>query len=171
LRPNWIVYAFLLLPLPTAGQKGKTMAAHEHGAATLNMVIEGSKVSIEFGAPSMGITGFEHVATSASDKAKQETALTSLKTRIAEIVQFDPSAGCSFKTDKALILQEKGEEHSELQSQFTATCKKPLGGTTVSFDAGKVFPGIDKLKVQVLNGEQQTAIEAKAGKGSLVIAR
>ncbi len=53
--------------------------AHVHGAGTLNLGQEGNQVHIELEIPGMDIVGFEHRATSTSQKEAVKKAVTVLK--------------------------------------------------------------------------------------------
>src|SRR3990167_1068345 len=51
-----------------------SLDAHEHGAAQLNVVLDGKMLHLQLDSPAMNLVGFEHAAESAADKAKVATA-------------------------------------------------------------------------------------------------
>ena len=69
---------FALLPLAAAHaahdehehhDEHASLAAHEHGAAQLNVALEGQRLELALESPAMNLVGFEHAAVSSSDNA------------------------------------------------------------------------------------------------------
>ncbi len=83
--------------------------AHVHGAGTLNLVQEGNRVHIELEIPGMDIVGFEHQATSASQKEAVKKAVAILK-QGNSLFRMSAAAKCTL--DKAEIdVAMMGEAH------------------------------------------------------------
>jgi hypothetical protein len=168
-------YLLLILALCaatlTAQKKGKTVEAHEHGTAKLDIAVDGNTVAIDFEAPAEGIVGFEHKAKSAADQTKQAAALDLFKTQFSNMVIFDPSLGCQFTPKKVGVVQEAGEDHSEVQAAFSLSCKKSPAGSTLRFGFTKVFPRIQTVMVQALSGSQPAGAEIKQDKGTVTLGR
>lgn len=178
-------------------KKGKSMEAHEHGAAKLDIAVEGKKAVIEFEAPAESIVGFEHKASSASDKQKHSAALELFKAQVSNMVIFDSSAGCKFTTEKLEVAAEdddhhaappakstaksaaksskggaaKEAEHSEVRAKFSVACTTALEGTKVRFGFTKVFPRIQSVAVQALSGSQPVGAEIKKDQGIITLGR
>ena len=53
----------------TAVAHKRELGAHEHGRGTLNMALEGNRLTMELEVPGFDIVGFEHMPTSRKDKA------------------------------------------------------------------------------------------------------
>jgi hypothetical protein len=144
--------------------------AHSHDAAEINIAVDGKKGDIELQVPSMGVVGFEHMATAAADKKKQADALNGLKAKIAQIVVFDAAAGCKITPKKVEIVQEE-EDHAHIDADFEVACAQPLGGTKVAFGLTKAYPGITTVKVQVIGASGSTGAEIKNDKGSVTLSK
>jgi hypothetical protein len=138
-----------------------------HGAAKLNIAIEGKSITIQLESPADSIVGFEYTAKTAADKTRQEAALNTLKTRIGEMVAFDPKAACKVTPRKVAVEKDPGEDHSDVNAEFTGSCSGSLAGTTLRFGFSRVFPRIVDIDVQLLNGEQQTGAKIHNDQGSI----
>lgn len=166
-----VLLCVALAALNAAERKSKTLAAHEHGTATISLAIEGGTAEIEFEASAEGVLGFEHKATTAADRKKAEAALTILRQRFGEMVLFDAAAACKIATRKVEVEQEQGENHSEIRAAYSVACAKPLSGTKVQFGVTKMFPRIRVVAVQVLNGAQHTGLAVKEDRGVVALAK
>ena len=67
--------------------------AHEHGRGTLNIALEGSRLSMELEAPGADIVGFEHKAKTQKQKAAVEKAKKQLAAPQA-LFELPAAAGC-----------------------------------------------------------------------------
>lgn len=169
-----ILVLLLALPIAFYGQarkKQKAPKAHDHGVASINIVVDGKNVAIEFEAPAEGIIGFEHAARTPAQKKQQQAGLDTLRRRIGEIVRFGPAAGCTITPRKVEVIQEQGEDHSEVKADFAATCTGTLAGAPIHFGLTRVFPKMHDLRVQLLNGTQQDGITVEHDRGSLTLAK
>ena len=90
--------------------------AHVHGAGTLNLVQEGNQVNIELEIPGMDIVGFEHQATTASQKEAVKQAVAVLK-QGDSLFHMNVEALCTLdkaEIDVAMMEEEhKGENHRD----------------------------------------------------------
>ena len=171
-----LLHSLLLLTWATVAfgqqkQAHKTLKAHEHGSAKLDIAIDGKTAIVQLEAPAISIIGFEHQAKSAADKKTQSAALELLKAKITSMVIVDPAAGCIFSPKLAVVEQEDGEDHSEVRAEFAVTCSGSLPGTKIQFGFTKVFPRLQTVQVQVLNGAQQTGSQIKNDRGSIQLSR
>lgn len=164
---------FALLSLAAGSLLGqqRTHKAHEHGHAKLNIAFEtttGTPVgSVELEAPADSIIGFEYAAKTPPDKAKQEKALATLKTRFSEMVVLP--TGCKMIPANAEVHLDG--QHAEVHAEFNVKCAGPIAGKSISFGFSKVFPKIDEVEVQLLAGSQQAKLEVEKDKGTLQIAK
>lgn len=81
-----------------------SLGAHEHGVATLNLVLDGGHLVLEFDSPAANIVGFEYVPTSEQDIAAAQQARQRLM-QAQTLFTISPEAGCSL---------QKVETHSPL---------------------------------------------------------
>jgi len=82
--------------------------AHEHGRGTLNIALEGSRLSMELEAPGADIVGFEHKAKTQKQKAAVEKAETQLEAADA-LFQLPAAAGCVLEASR-VTLEGKGHD-------------------------------------------------------------
>lgn len=160
----------------------RQLGAHEHGRGTLNIAVEGTKVSMELEVPGADIVGFEHAATSAGDKATLETAKTQLSAPLA-LFSLPASAACRVtQVDveveigehahdaKAEAKAEKGEGHAEFHVQYALECAAPGNLTAIEFGYFRAFAGAQKLDVNVITPKGQSTFEVTRASPSLSLA-
>lgn len=82
------------LSTATLAQSGhRQLGAHEHGAGTLNVAVDGKSVGMELEVPGADIVGFEH----APSTAEQKSQLAAAKEKLAkglELFRLSDAAGC-----------------------------------------------------------------------------
>jgi hypothetical protein len=145
--------------------------AHEHGAAKLNIVVEGTKIAMEFESPSESVYGFEHEAKTAKEKLAVESAVKKLKENLAGAFVFDKKLACRLEATKIEPwVKEEGHgsgEHSEFRAEIVSSCAAAPTGTKMKIGLSKLFPKIHEVRVQVLNGEKQLGMEIEKDKGEI----
>jgi hypothetical protein len=146
----------------------KTQKAHDHGAAEINLAVEGKKVDIEFHAPAQAIVGFEYVPTTAADKKKQADAIAGLKANISKMVIFDPKLGCTIAA-KQVEIENPEPDHAEVDGDFEATCAQSPAGSKVTFGVTKAYPGLSTVKVQAVGKSGSAGAEIKSDKGTVTL--
>ena len=162
---------------PAAAQtEHRELGPHEHGRGTLNIAVEGNRVSMELEVPGMDIVGFEHAAKTSKDKTTLETAKEKLSVPLS-LFKFPVSAGC--RVTEAKVEVETGEHdhgdkegrtdtpkrsederhHSEFHNQYSLECTSPAGITTIEFGYFNAFPGAEKLDVNLITPKGQNKYE------------
>lgn len=152
-----------------------SLAAHEHGAAQLNVALEGQRLELALESPAMNLLGFEHAAVSSSDKAAVAHAQQQLQTPLA-LFGIAPAAGCAITrhelhsplfeahTDKhADHGKEHEAEHSDIDANYVLTCSQPQALAAIDLsELFKRFPATDKIQVQLIgpNGQQGAELSA-----------
>lgn len=156
---------------------------HVHGAAEMNIVVDGKKIVVEFRSPAEGLMGFEHEAKTDADKKKRDAAMQSIKERFGQMVLFDKKMGCTSQPGETSLVRadggdskdhkhgkgdhKKSGEHREVRATHHFTCEQDPAGSRVRFAVTKMFPGIHDLKVQVLSGTEQSGATIKRDKGDV----
>lgn len=177
---------------PTAAQH-RELGAHEHGRGTLNIALEGTRLSMELEVPGVDIVGFEHPAKSGKDKAVVGSAKKRLSMPLS-LFKFPASAGCVVKEASAELENEdhdhdkdakakdgkqdadKGtagaaeHEHSQFHAQYTLECRTPANITAIEFDYFRAFAGAQKLEVNLITPKGQTKLEVTRAKPRLDLA-
>ena len=99
-----------------------SLDAHEHGVASLNLVVDGGQLMIELDSPAANIVGFEHMPGSAEDFAALADARKQLL-RADALFAITDAAGCAleeaeaksplFEADADAAEHEHHDEHAK----------------------------------------------------------
>ncbi|MDD1977908.1 MULTISPECIES: DUF2796 domain-containing protein [Pseudomonas] len=186
MRRVFLALPFALLPLAVAhahedhdhdhDHAHGSLAAHEHGVARLNVVLDGKALELELQSPAMNLVGFEHKASSEADKAKVAAVRAQLEKPLA-LFTLAKAAECSesaqalesplFGDTPAATAADK-HDHSEIHAHYTFACAKPEQLT--GFDLSplfKAFPATQKIQLQLIGLNGQQGIEATAANASI----
>ncbi len=198
MRRLLLALPFALLPLAIAHAADEhdhdhehgSLGAHEHGVGRLNAVLDGQTLELELDSPAMNLVGFEHVATSAADKAKVAAARKQLENPLA-LFNLPKAAGCVVSTQElnSPLFGDKPEadhddddhdddakdgahehhhDHSEIHAHYQFTCATPaaLGNLDLT-QVFKTFPATQKIQVQLIGPSGQQGVEATATAATL----
>ncbi|UEH07904.1 DUF2796 domain-containing protein [Pseudomonas sp. HN8-3] len=197
MRRLLLALPFALLPLAVAhaheehDHEHGSLGAHEHGVGRLNAVLDGKALELELDSPAMNLVGFEHVATSAADKAKVADVRKQLENPFA-LFNLPKAAGCvvssqelnsplfgdkpeadhdddDHATDgKGAAAHEHHHDHSEIHAHYQFTCATPtaLGNLDLS-QVFKTFPATKKIQVQLIGPSGQQGVDATATAATL----
>ena len=197
MRRLLLALPFALLPLAVAhahedhDHEHGSLGAHEHGVGRVNAVLDGQTLELELESPAMNLVGFEHVATSAADKAKVAAARKQLENPLA-LFNLPKAAGCvvssqalnsplfgdkpqadhdedDHATDgKGAAAHEHHHDHSEIHAHYQFTCATPtaLGNLDLS-QVFKTFPATQKIQVQLIGPSGQQGVDATATAATL----
>ena len=147
-----------------------SLDAHEHGAAQLNVVLDGKMLHLQLDSPAMNLVGFEHAAKSDADKAKVAAARSQLEQPQA---LFGVNAGdCNIskqELESPLFAEHKheehhehdhGSEHSEIHAHYSLDCQKPEELKQLNLgELFKRFPATEKIQVQLIGPNGQQGLE------------
>ena len=175
---------FALLPLAAAHaahdehehhDEHASLAAHEHGAAQLNVALEGQRLELALESPAMNLVGFEHAAVSTSDKAAVARAQQHLQTPLA-LFGITAASGCAITShalhsplfeahaeEHAEHGKEHEAEHSDIDANYVLTCSKPEALSAIDLsELFQRFPATAKIQVQLIgpNGQQGAELTA-----------
>jgi hypothetical protein len=191
MRRLLLALPFALLPLAVAHAADEhdhehgSLGAHEHGVGRLNAALDGKTLELELESPAMNLVGFEHVATSDTDKAKVAAARAQLEQPLA-LFNLPKAAGCVVENQELEsplfgdkpdadddhdedAKDEDGHEHhhdhSEIHAHYQFTCATPAA--LKSLDLANIFtrfPATQKIQVQLIgpSGQQGVEVTAKA---------
>lgn len=181
MRRLLLALPFALLPLVAAQAHDDhdhahgTLGAHEHGVATLNVVLDGNTLELELDSPAMNLVGFEHAATRDTDKAKVAAVRQQLEQPL-KLFGVDRAAGC---TEDAQDLSsplfgdaphahgddehghEHGHEHADVNAHYQFKCVAP--GKLAQVDLAplfRAFPATQKINVQLIGPNGQKGLQA-----------
>jgi len=193
MRRLLLALPFALLPLAAAhahddhDHEHGSLGAHEHGVGRLNAVLDGQALELELDSPAMNLVGFEHLATTAADKAKVAAVRKQLENPVA-LFNLPKGAGCVVSTQalNSPLFGDKPEadhdhdddakdgahehhhDHSEIHAHYQFTCSTPtaLGNLDLT-QVFKTFPATQKIQVQLIGPSGQQGVEATATAATL----
>jgi hypothetical protein len=173
----------------SAADEHRELGAHEHGRGTLNIAVEGSKVTMELEVAGMDIVGFEHPAKTRRDKSTIEKAKMQL---MAPLTLFKLPAAADCRVTEAKVEVEVGEQdhdakeeaagakgrnpaaksdgHSEFHAQYALQCAAPGQMTAIEFGYFRAFAGAQKLDVNVITAKGQSKFEVTRSNPRLSLA-
>jgi hypothetical protein len=188
------LFALLLLTAAAAtpafaAEEHRELGAHEHGRGTLNIAVEGNKVTMELEVPGVDLVGFEHTAKTRRDTSAVEKAKTQLMAPLAlfklpaaancrvteakveiEVGEHDHDAKMEPKDAGAGKGGAKSEGHSEFHAQYALECASPGNMTAIEFGYFRAFAGAQKLDVNVITPKGQSKFEVSRASPSLSLA-
>jgi hypothetical protein len=157
--------------------------AHEHGAARLEVALDGGKLSISLDSPLDNLVGFEHAPRNEKQRAALAKMTDDLK-RTERLFELPAAAACEpvraesthphVASQAAKPPHEDGKHghedaHAELQATWEFACARPeaLGRITVRlFD---VFRGIRRIEAQTATRKGQGSASLSAAKRELAL--
>ncbi len=196
MRRLLLALPFALLPLAVAhahedhDHEHGSLGAHEHGVGRLNAVLDGQTLELELESPAMNLVGFEHLATTAADKAKVAAARKQLENPLA-LFNLPKAAGCAVSTQelnsplfgdkpeadhdddddaddhatdgKGAAAHEHHHDHSEIHAHYQFTCATPTALSNLDLSqVFKTFPATKKIQVQLIGPSGQQGVDATA---------
>ncbi len=152
----------------------RQLESHVHGAATMNVAVEGKRLYMEIASPAIDIVGFEHQPRTTEQRAAIERAIATLEEG-RELFALPGAAGCRLMAATAATElieagedahhhhHHHGEKEAEVHSDFKATyrfeCDRPQRLTQVGTKLFSSFPSLTEIDVQILTDSGQTAVE------------
>ena len=176
MRAHSVVLATLLMTVPAlAADKtaSEQHPAHQHGAANLQVSLEGRALQIAFDGPADNLLGFEHAPRTDAQKQAVARVEQQLK-QSSQLFGTPPAADCQAqpaRVDMKLPAADSRETHSEIEVEWRWECGKPDALTHV--DASglfKAFSRLKQLKVQIVTAQGQKTAVLKPGAARLKIA-
>lgn len=155
------------------GHHGHGHGAHEHGVAELTIAVDGALLQIELETPAMNLIGFEHRPRTDAQREALDSAVETLRDG-ALLFAFEP-AGARCAQRRATVLSslladdeddeahhEDGHDHDDHADIFAAWGFECAGAALAGIDLRGLFsrfPGTERLRVQAVTGQGQTARE------------
>jgi hypothetical protein len=189
MRRLLLALPFALLPLVAAQAHDEkehgSLGTHEHGTAKLNAALDGATLMLELDSPAMNLVGFEHPATTDTDKATLAAARARLEKPLG-LFQLTAKAGCTVANQKLASPlfgdapaaddddddHAAGEadhhEHSDIHASYEFTCASPDALNSLNLtQLFKAFPGTHKVVVQMIAPSGQKGLEATPDNSTL----
>lgn len=185
-----------LMPLTTsAGDDHRHVQhdAHVHGAATLQLILQGNELEMEFHSPAMNIVGFEHAAATADEKQKIQDALATLR-QAGELFSFSGTR-CQLTDVEAELdrddhdddhghdddhdqhhddhkedhADEHAAAHSEFEVDYRFRCDDGSRLSAIEVKLPARFSGIQKLDAEWILNDSQGAAELTANAATIKV--
>ena len=176
MRARSLILATLLLSAPALAADttaSRQQPPHQHGAANLQVSLDGRVLQIAFDGPADNVLGFEHAPRTDAQKKAVARAEQQLKQPL-QLFETPLAAQCEAQppqVEMKLPAAGSGETHSDVEAEWRWECGKPDALTHV--DAGglfKAFSRLKQLKAQLVTAQGQQTAVLKSGAARLKVA-
>jgi len=168
-------------------QTERDLDSHEHGAANINVVIDGKTVFVEFESPWNNLVGFEHKPSTDAQRQAVENAMQKLAAP-ATLFVFNDSADCHDDEHEDEHDEHHGhddehkdehhehddehadhgdEVHSEVIAAYTYDCTKPNKIEAVQVKLFDIYSGFESIAWQAAGPSGQTGAALSASNSTL----
>jgi len=163
-------------------------APHVHGAARLELVIDGQEVHLGLDSPAANLVGFEHAPTSPSEQEALDRVLATLRDG-ERLFRFSPAAECRMvevEVDTPLADPHQDEDeahdhshaeagsegdqdgaHADIRAAYRFTCRHPERLKALEVGLLEAFPAIERLRVEHVTSAGQGAQDLTPGRGKV----
>ena len=156
--------AGVLFPLLLSAAAPDTHAAsaHVHGAAVLQVVVQGDRLEIEFTSPMENLVGFERAAR--TDKEKDALRRVGERLQEPEFV-FVPSPAARCRRTAATVDASPPDKggHAEVSVQATFRCERPADLKGLELKIFEAFPRLKRIDAQFAGPKKQGAAKLSTG--------
>lgn len=157
-----------------------SLGAHEHGVASLNLVVDGNQVSLELDSPAANLVGFEYQASTEADLATVARVKSELQ-QANGLFTLTAAAGCQLQQvelDSPLFAAHDHDEHeghdhadddhdghaehADIQGRFDYTCDAPEHLEALTLPLFNTYPAMQRIQVQAItaSGQHGAALSA-----------
>ncbi len=152
--------------LMLASVPSTALAQHVHGQATLVIGMEERTGQIEFRGSGEDLYGFERSPRTAAERTRQTAALDRLRTQGASLIRFESTLGCTLTAKEVRVVEERSG-HGEVRAQYVVACRRPVAGRPIRFGVSAVFPGVDRVAVQLVSDTAQVGATISRDRGTV----
>ncbi len=152
-----VLLPFLISPLLCIAAE-----PHVHGAATLQIAVDGKLLQLHLESPLDSLLVFEHMPRTSLQKSAVK-AMEERLIRAEKLFYPSPKAGCSLKSVslespvlKAEMHQE-AHDHADLDGDFVFACTHPEALRELEVQLFDAFPGLRQLKTEAATPRGQKA--------------
>lgn len=125
-------------------------AAHVHGLVNITLIAADNTVEIVLDTPAVNFLGFEHAATTESEKQQVQQLERVLKEG-AELFTFLGTT-CELSENVVALdeLQHAGEnhQHADIGAEYQFTCQHITALQAVDIHLAERFSGIERIKIE-----------------------
>ena len=148
--------------------------AHVHGVAKLDIVIEGSRLSLHLDTPLMNLLGFEHTPSNNKERQAVQHMVRFLRDNSTSFIPT-AAAQChsvSIKLTSSLLdpillgenemaaitTYSDSDGHSDLNGDFVFQCNQPIQLRDIEANLFHAFPNLQRIDVRMSTVQRQSAI-------------
>lgn len=178
LLTGWLLILATGTTAVTASPQHSSHAAHVHGVAILNMVVDGKTLFIGLESPAVNLIGFEHAPVN----EEQEAAFHTTKQTLTDAKQLFYFSTPDCRAENIRIempdpnLHKNGDqkqdhhgEHADIHASYTFECRQIKDLKAITVKIFTVFPGIRQIKAQWISRGAQNATVLTPGNAILRI--
>ncbi|MEO1828573.1 MAG: DUF2796 domain-containing protein [Pseudomonas sp.] len=153
-----------------------TLGAHEHGVASLNLVVDGNQASLELDSPAANLVGFEYQPSTDEDRATVARVKAAME-QADGLFSFTPAAGCQLQQvdlDSPLFAAQDHDEHdhhddhehahdhshehgehADIEGRFDYVCDAPEQLEALTLPLFNDYPAMQRIQVQAITASGQ----------------
>ena len=155
---------------PSLATEARSAGKHEHGAAALDIAIDGNDLVIDLDGPADNLIGFEHKPSTPEQTAALAAALATL--RAGDVLFLTPpEAGCRMISSAASPPADDGSGHADIEASWEFKCSSPASLLWVEVQLFNKFPGTTKLTTSVVAPAGQKAVVLTRGTPRVLLPR
>lgn len=139
-----------------------TAAPHDHGAAQLQLALEGDVLTMRLQLPQDGLVGFEHAPRTPAQRQALVDALARLRDPAAVVIEPDAAARCLLtRTDvkdphaTPGAPAAGGDAHADIEAAFVFRCARPDQLGTVRVGLLEAFARLKRVQAVVATPQGQ----------------
>ena len=138
-------------------QDQASVAAHVHGEAALNIVIDGALILAEFISPLENLLGFEHKPTTPEQKQAFQDLQQNLMDYQALFELIDASC-TQIEQHTTSPFSQANHAHAEWHSEYHLQCSVMGEKVSIKPQLFSAYPGLEKLTVQMITEQGQSEL-------------
>ena len=164
--PYSLSFLVALLASPALADETRELGSHEHGAATLQVAVEGESVTMALEVPGEDIVGFEHVPETDEQKAAVEAERKRLSDPTALFV-LPEAAGCEVASAEVELHQEG--DHNAFEAEYALTCSDTGAIAAIETRLFELYPSLEEIDVEFATAAGQGGGELEPGAATLAL--
>lgn len=156
-------------------------APHVHGIGTLQLVVEGNRLTVELRLPAMDVVGFEHAPREVKHREAVQKAVALLKDS-RQILEPPAAAECVLATAEvdSELLEAKGdahgdhhhapgEVHADFEASYRFECRQTEALKQINVTVFQRLPRLEKLEVESVTPTGQRRQTLTSGQSAILL--
>lgn len=145
-----------------------SFGVHQHGKATLTLVLEGNEMQLAFESAAYSIVGFEHKPRTTEQQQEVSAAIAVFNE--AKWFNFNADANCEVAmADASTDLSEPHASagHADFYANYQLLCQRPARLSELTLEIFKLLPALEQVTVQWIINGRQGAAEARLAENQI----